>query len=87
MFICFSFFNTRSIDQVFYDNDKMVRKQPRPKHNKFYKLKKYMENKLSEDDDSTLCELIKEKIMPHTKQLNSKTTKTYFSIITISDLY
>lgn len=35
MFICFSFFNTRSIDQVFYDNDKMVRKQPRPKHNKF----------------------------------------------------
>ena len=27
MFICFSFFNTRSIDQVFYDNDKMVRKQ------------------------------------------------------------
>lgn len=46
-----------------------------------------MENKLSEDDDSTLCELIKEKIMPHTKQLNSKTTKTYFSIITISDLY
>ena len=46
-----------------------------------------MENKLSEDADSTLCELIKEKIMPHTKQLNSKTTKTYFSIITISDLY
>ena len=35
-----------------------------------------MENKFSEDDDKTLCELIKEKIMPHTKQLDSKTTKT-----------
>ena len=53
----------------------------------FDNAEKYMENKLSEDDDSTLCKLIKEKIMTHTKQLNSKTTKTYFSIITISDLY